>query len=90
MDGKEKPERKSRVRTFFSGLLECFDPDIFDCVPESIKGIVGGLVALATVVAILCGLAIFLYHLIVDPDAVHVGARLDSLSINPGKLFPRS
>jgi len=86
----EPPQRKSRIKTFFAAMLECFDPDIFDCLPESIMGAIGGLVALATVAVILCGLGIFFYQLIVDPDAVHVAARLDSLSINPDNYFLRS
>jgi len=104
MDGNKKPERKSWVKTFFAALLECFTGDIFDCLPESlmggVSGLGSGLVALAAVAAVLYGVGIFLllfyglfavtYQLILDPDAVHVAARLDSLSINPDKCFPRS
>jgi hypothetical protein len=77
----EAEDRGSLAKSFGNALLEC--------LLEA-----GKLIPYAVALA-LFGFAVYLvagmvYHLIFDPNAVDVAARLDVLSIDPDKWFRQS
>ena len=70
-------------------LAKSFGKALFECLLEAVE-----LIPLACV-ALLCVAALYLvggmvYHLMFDPNAVDVAFRLDTLSLDPDKWFPRS
>jgi len=68
---------KSFASALFEGLLEATELVPLACVALLCVGVVclfGGVV----------------YHLMFDPNAVDVASRLDALSVDPDKWFPRS
>jgi len=79
------PERRQQLAKSFGGaLLEC----LFDALD---------LIPLAGFALLCLGFCLFVYlfgvavcQLMFDPNAVDVASRLDLLSIDPNKWFPRS
>jgi hypothetical protein len=77
-----KPEQKPR-------FAEIFGKALFQCLVETEELFLYVLVPLVCVAG-LCLVGVVVYQLMFDPDAVDVASRLDTLSIDPGKWFPRS
>jgi sarcosine oxidase gamma subunit len=76
--GSEETElRRSFAESFGQCLLEA--PELIPC----------GMVVLVFALG-LCLVGSMVYHLVLDPNAVDVGARLDALSISPDKWIRRS
>jgi hypothetical protein len=80
-----EPDRQER-------LAKSFGKALFECLLEATE-----LIPVACAVLLCLGLCLFVcaagvavYHLMFDPNAVDVASRLDLLSIDPDKLFPRS
>jgi len=78
-------ERRERIaKSFGKALLECLLEAVelipFACVALRCLGL--------CLFVCLAGVAV--YHLVFDPNAVEVASRLDLLSIDPDKWFPRS
>jgi hypothetical protein len=80
-----EPERRERLaRSFGAALLECL-LEAWDLIP------------LACLAVLCLGFCLFVYafgvavfQLMFDANAVDVASRLDMLSIDPDKWFPRS
>ena len=76
-----EPERRERLaKSLGEALFEC----LFD-VEELIPFACAAFLCLC-----LCLVGGMVYHLVFDPNAVDVASRLDMLSIDPDKWFPRS
>jgi hypothetical protein len=70
-------------------LAKSFCEALLECLLEGVELIpVACIVLLCLIPLCLFGAAV--YHLGFDPNAVEVASRLDMLSINPDKWFPRS
>jgi hypothetical protein len=77
-----EPEKERRlVKNFVAALSECL-LDAVELIPVACAAL---LFVAATVVV-----GDMVYQLMFDPNAVDVASRLDALSINPNKWFPRS
>lgn len=77
-----EPERKPR-------LVEIFGKALFECLVETEELFLYVLVPLLCIAAV-CVVGVLVYQLMFDPNAVDVASRLDTLSIDPDKWFPRS
>jgi hypothetical protein len=88
----EPARRKRLAKSSGSAPLECLfeaGTALLECLPEAAELVPVVCVALLCVFA-LCLVGAVVYHLTFDPNAVDVASRLDMLSINPEKWFPRS
>jgi hypothetical protein len=74
-----EPERKGRLAKTFGEVL-------FECLLEA-----GDLMPLAwfLCVAALSIIGAMVYQSMLDPNTVEIASRLDTLSIDPDKWFPR-
>jgi hypothetical protein len=80
----EPGQRERLAKSFGAALLECL-LEATDLIP----------VACAVLLCLgfclfVCAAGVALYHLMFDPNAIDVASRLDLLSIDPDKWFPRS
>ena len=92
MSDSPEPERQSFLRNL---LLELFNPfefllEFLGDFPTGAISCIAFLVVLGGLGLLLYGLVSILYQLVVDPNSVDIAARLDLLSIDPDKWFPRS
>jgi hypothetical protein len=77
-----EPERQERLaKAFGEALLEVLF-EAGELIPPAIAALL--------CVAALCLVGTMVYHLMFDPNAVDVASRLDTLSIDPDKLFLKS
>ena len=77
-----EPERRER-------LAKSFGKALLECLLEAVELIPLACIALLCVIP-LCLFGVAVYHLMFDPNAVAVASRLDLLTIDPEKWFPRS
>lgn len=71
-------------------LAKSFGKVLLECLLEGAAELI-----LFACLALVCVAALYLvggivYHLMFDPNAVDVASRLDTISIDPDKWFPRS
>ena len=80
--GSPEPEQARRfAKAFGKALLECL-LEAWELIPYALV-----LAAFGFAVVLVAGMV---YHLMFDPNAVNVAARLDLLSVDPDKWFPGS
>jgi hypothetical protein len=71
------------------GLAKSFGAALFECSLEAVELIPIACVVFLCVAAV-CLVGGMVYYLMFDPNAVEVASRLDALSVDPDKWFPRS
>lgn len=76
----EPEQREHLAESFGAALLECFF-EAAELIPLACAAL------LCLIPLCLFGAAV--YHLTFDPNAVEAASRLDMLSIDPDKWFPR-